>query len=188
MVIFHLRVEPLELLSFFVPQMLFSGFVISKDTFNLIVNIIFCSVDAWDSPPVSYEQSHPGPPTAQPQVFPEVQKSSSRQDFSSQILCWLFSPSGFRGTREKIEEMIISLWRTNNFYFWKYLIQERVAKRATFSAIAWAPDSFNVWQRVISLCRSLSLLFARDFELRFTYSLYACVLRKGTVGLDFMGS
>ena len=89
---------------------------------------------------------------------------------------------------KKIEEMIISLWRTNNFYFWKYLIQERVAKRATFSAIAWAPDSFNVWQRVISLCRSLSLLFARDFELRFTYSLYACVLRKGTVGLDFMAS
>ena len=42
----HLRVEPLELFSIFVPQLLFSGFVISKDTLNLIVNIIFCSVDA----------------------------------------------------------------------------------------------------------------------------------------------
>ena len=63
--------------------------------------------------------------------------------------------------------------------------KELSPKIATFSAIAWAPDSFNVWQRVISLCRSLSLLFARDFELRFTYSLYAC---KGTVWLDFMGS
>ena len=157
MVIFHLRVEPLELLSFFVPQMLFSGFVISKDTFNLIVNIIFCSVDAWDSPPVSYEQSHPGPPTAQPQVFPEVQKSSSRQDISFQILNWLFCSSCFKGRRGKLKRR-----------FWKYLSKEGLPKIATFSAIAWAPDSFNVWQRVISLCRSLSLLFARDFELRFT--------------------
>ena len=46
--------------------------------------------------------------------------------------------------------------------------QRKGTFNATFSAIAWAPDSLRLWQRLISLCRSLSLRFARDFELRFT--------------------
>ena len=48
--------------------------------------------------------------------------------------------------------------------------QRKGTFNATFSAIAWAPDSLRLWQRLISLCRSLSLRFARDFELRFTWT------------------
>ena len=42
----------------------------------------------------------------------------------------------------------------------------------TFSAMAWAPDSLRLWQRLINLCRSLSLRFARDFELLFTCKFF----------------
>ena len=70
--------------------------------------------------------------------------------------------------REKFKRRICLL-REKEVFFCGCLIQE--SKRATLSAIAWAPASFNVWQRVISFCRSLSLLFALDFELRFTCSL-----------------
>ena len=146
MVIFHLRVEPLELLSFLVPQLLFSGFVISKDTFNLIVNIIFWSVDACDSPPVSYEQSHPGPPTAQLQVFPEVQKSSSRQDISFQILYWLFSSSGFKGRMGKLKRR-----------FWKYFIQGRIAKNSNLFSNSL---SSGLFQRLATSHQPLPLAFA----------------------------
>ena len=38
--------------------------------------------------------------------------------------------------------------------------------------MAWAPDSLRLWQRLINLCRSLSLRFARDFELLFTCKFY----------------
>ena len=52
------------------------------------------------------------------------------------------------------------------FNFWPLL------DYPTFSAMAWAPDSLRLWQRLINLCRSLSLRFARDFELLFTCNVF----------------